>query len=120
MEKEKYQAEYEGFMDNYKRSEVSGEEVGEVIARMAQYYSKYNMEMVANDRRRALVAKDIEGRTDDNGKAISSTKAQVFVDATSEAHDYRISRAHLQNVECYINSLKALQKGVLNEYIHSV
>lgn len=119
MEKEQYQLDYDKFIDGYRRSEVSGEEVGEVIARMAQYFSKYNMEMVANDRQRALVARDVEGRVDDNGKAISSAKATVFVDATPEAHNYRVSRAHLQNVESYINSLKALQKGVLNEYAHS-
>lgn len=113
-----YLAEYDKFMDNYKRGEVSGEEVGEVIARLAQYFSKYNMEMVANDRRQSAIAKDIESRADENGKPISSSKAQVFLAATQEAHDYRVSRMHIQNIEQFINSLKALQKGVLNEYLH--
>ncbi len=105
-------------MASYKRGEVSGEEVGEVIARLAQYYAKYNMQMVACDRRKSAIAKDIESRADENGKAISSTKAAVFLDATEEAHDYRMARMHLGNVEMFINSLKSLQKGVLNEYIH--
>ena len=118
MEKEQYLIEYEKFIDNYKSAEVSGEEVGEVIARLAQYFAKFNMEMIVNDRRRALVAKDIESRADPTGKALSSSKAQVITDATDEANDYRVSRMHLQNIEVFINSLKSLQKGVLNEYSH--
>jgi len=119
MDKEQYQLEYDKFIDNYHRSEISGEEVGEVIARMAQYYSKYNLEMVAKDRAMSMIAKDIESRADENGKAISSSKAQVFLSATPEANDYKISRAHLQNVEQIINALKSLQRGVLNEYSYS-
>jgi uncharacterized protein YeeX (DUF496 family) len=118
MEKEQYLVEYDKFIDTYKRSEVSGEEVGEVIARLAQYFAKFNMELVANDRRRSMIAKDIESRADDNGKPISSTKAQVFLEATPEAQDYRVSKMHIQNIEQFINALKSLQKGVLNEYIH--
>lgn len=117
--KEPYMADYDKFMETYKRGEVSGEEVGELISRMAQYFAYYNMRMVADDRRRAATAKDIESRADENGKAISSSKAAVFLDATDEAHAHRVSRMHLQNVEMFINSLKSLQKGVLNEYVHS-
>jgi len=116
--KEPYFVEYSKFIESYKRSEVSGEEVGEVIARLAQYFAMYNMQMVADDRRLSLVARDIEGRADEQGKPISSTKAKVYVDATDEANAYRISRAHLQNVEQMLNSLKSLQKGVLQEYSH--
>lgn len=116
---EQYITEYNTMMDAYRRTEVSGEAVGEVIARLAQYFAKFNLEMVANDRKLSLVARDIEGRADDQGKPISSTKAKVFVDATDEANAYRVSRAHLQNVEQMINSLKSLQKGILNEYAHS-
>lgn len=118
MESTEYIVEYNKFISNYRRSEVSGEEVGEIIARLAQYFAKYNMEMVACDRRMSLIARDIESRADENGKPISSTKSKVFLDATEEANDYRIARAHVQNIEQMINSLKALQKGVLNEYSH--
>ena len=116
---EQYQTEYNKFIEDYKLAEVSGEETGILIARLAQYFAKYNMEMVANDKKRSIVAKDIESRADENGKAISSTKAAVLVEATPEAHEYKVSRAHLQNIEQMINSLKALQKGILNEYNHS-
>src|SRR5665647_2137223 len=101
-ERESYLMEYDKFIDSYRRSEVSGEEVGEVIAHMAQYYSKFNMEVVAKDRQMSMIAKDIESRADENGKPISSSKAQVFLSATPEANDYKIARAHLQNIEQYI------------------
>lgn len=114
-----YLIEYDKFITSYKRSEVSGEEVGEVIARLAQYFAQYNLMMVGFDRKLSLVAKDIESRADDSGKTISSSKAQIFTAATTEANDYRTARAHLQNVEQMINSLKSLQKGVLNEYAFS-
>ena len=113
-----YYKSFNEFMDNYHRGEISGEEVGELIARMAQYYAHYNMQTVSNERVLSIIARDIEMRTDDNGKPISSTKAKIYVGATEESHAYDLSRCHLQNVEQFINSLKSLQKGVLNEYHH--
>lgn len=113
-----YLTEYKNFIDSYKRGEVSGEEVGEVIIKMAQHYSRYNMEMVAKDRRVHVRAAEFESKTDENGKTISSTKAKVLLEATDEYYDYSIARAHLMNIEQFINALKSLQKGVLNEYQH--
>jgi hypothetical protein len=118
MEKEGYQVDMDNFMAEYKRSEVSGEEVGELIARMAQHFCYYNMQMVTAERNFTLVARDIENRVDENGKAITSTKAKIFAEATEENHLYNIARAHVQNVEQIINSLKSLQKGILNEFSH--
>ena len=118
IKKEDYLIEYNKFIDSYKRTEVSGEEVGEIISRLAQYYANYNMQVVTNERKMSTIAKDIESRADDNGKPISSTKASVYLSATDEAHDYRVSKAHLQNIECFLNSLKALQKGILQEWQH--
>lgn len=111
-----YLTDFNNFMATYHRGEVSGEEVGELIARMAQHYAKYNLETVAKERRLSLVAKENESKSDENGKPISSTKAKVYTEATDEMADFNLSRAHLQNIEQMINSLKALQKGVLNEY----
>jgi len=118
MEKETYQTEYKEFVEKYKISEISGEEVGVLISRLAQFYAMYNMEKVSNDRKMSAIAKDIESRADDGGKPISSSKAVVFLSATDEAHNYRVSRAHLENIEQQINALKALQKGILNEFSH--
>lgn len=113
-----YLEEYNKFLETYQHGEVSGEEIGEKVSRMAQYYAQNNLEMVAKERKLRVVARDIETQKDENGKTISSAKATVLVDATEEAHAYREARAHLQNTEQFINALKALQKGVLNEYAH--
>lgn len=118
--KHAYLDEYNSFLSTYHRGQVSGEEVGEVIARMGAHFALYNMNMVNAERKLALVARDIESRTDEaSGKAITSAKAKTFIDATDEAHEYNMARAHTQNIEQFLNSLKALQKGVLNEYAHS-
>ena len=124
MENEKtthsYMEEYNGFIKDYKRSQVSGEEVGEVIARMAGYFGEYNMKLVDAEHGLHLVASDIEGRTDENsGKTITSAKAQALVSATDEHYFAEELKAHVKNLEQFINALKALQRGVLSEYAMS-
>jgi hypothetical protein len=113
-----YLDEYKQFIDSYRLGEKSGEEIGLMIARFAQYFAMHNLSTVELDRKRSKVAAEIEARVDDNGKAISSAKAQSIIDATDEAHNFRMRRAHLQNVEQMINAMKSLQKGSLNEYSH--
>lgn len=113
-----YMTEYSEFMDNYKTGQASGEEVGEKIARFAQYFAMHNMEFAAAEFERSKVAAAHESKVDDNGKQISSTKAQVLTDATLEAAAYRKAKVHVQNIEMMINALKSLQKGLLNEYSH--
>lgn len=115
-----YQIEYETFMNNFKKTEVSGEEVGEVVMRMAHYFARYNVRM--NDALRAysLVRAELQNQVDvATGKAMSSSKAETLADATPEAATYQLARAHIQNIEQYINALKALQRGVLFEYSNS-
>lgn len=108
------------FMSEYKRAEVSGEEVGEAIMKLAHYYAKYNMQLVAAERRLSIVAAENERGIDEaSGKPISSAKAKTYTDASPESHAYLEARAHVQNIEQFINSLKSLQKGVMNEYAHS-
>ena len=118
MQKELYMEEYEQFIHDYKAMEVTGERVGETIARMAQYFASHNLLMVDRERTLSKVAADMERKTDDNGKAISSAKAKVLTDETDEAYLYNQAKAHVQNIEQYINALKSLQKGILNEYSH--
>lgn len=113
-----YLDEYHKFLDSYQFGGVSGEEVGEKVARMAQHFSMINLLLVERERALRTVAREIESQKDENGKLISSTKASVMVDGTEEAHNYREARANLQNVEQIINALKSLQKGVLNEFSH--
>lgn len=117
--KPNYLSEYDTFQASYRRTEISPEEVGEIIMHQASYFSSYNIDLVIAEGKFAKKAQEIEKQTDDNGKPISSTKAKVFSDATSEAVEFNLCKAHVQNIEQIINALKALQKGVLNEYAHS-
>lgn len=115
-----YLEEYNNFIKNYKSREVSGEEVGEIIARMATYFSEYNMKLVDAERSLYLAARDIEGRIDENsGKTITSAKAQSIINATEEHYKSEQIKAHVHNIEQFINALKALQRGVLSEYAMS-
>lgn len=114
-----YLDEYTKFIKDYHTKQVSGEEIGEVIARMAQYFSEYNSKLVLSERDLYLVARDIEGRVDEmTGKAITSAKAENIIRSTTEYFESQKIKAHVQNIEQFINALKALQKGVLNEYSH--
>ena len=115
-----YIIEYEKFSSEFRKTEVSGEEVGEVVMHMAAYYSRYNVRLGDALRAFSAVKADFQNQTDTaTGKAMSSSKAETLADATEEAAKYELARIHVQNIEQYINALKALQKGVLNEYAHT-
>ena len=115
-----YQELYSGFITTYRRGMCSGEEVGEIIVKLAAYYADLNLAMVESERKLSLVARDIETRIDEvSSKPISSAKAKVISDATPECHAFNVSRAHLQNVEMYIGAMKSLQRGLLVEYGNS-
>ena len=112
---------YEKFMDSFKRGEVKGDEVGELIARMGSHYARYNIRLKNALRAFTLVKRDVANTVDEQtGKSITSTKAEVIAAATTESAQYEEARAHVQNIEQYLNALKALQRGVINEYAHSV
>lgn len=113
-----YLDEYTKFVDSYKYGEVSAEEIGLMIARFANFFAMYNLELTMAEFERAKIAASIESKVDDNGKQISSTKAQVLTDATPESAEYRKRRAHVVNLEQIINGLKSLQRGALQEYTH--
>jgi hypothetical protein len=114
-----YIKEYTDFIKNYAAGQVTGEEVGEIVVRMAQYFAEHNLKLVLAQRALALVAKEAEAKVDEStGKQISSAKAQSIIEATDEAFEASQAKAHVQNVEQFINALKALQRGVLNEFSH--
>lgn len=120
MENLPYIEEYNKFVETYKSGQVTGEQVGEVIARLAQYFGKHNNELVAAEKRLFITAADIAARVDDTtGKAITSSKAEIFICATEEHFEVEKLKAHVENIEQYINALKALQKGILQEYAGS-
>lgn len=112
---------YEKFMDSFRIGEVGGDKVGEVIARMGSFYARYNIRLKNALRTASLVKSQIASSVDDaTGKPITGTKAEAMAAATAEVAAYEEARAHVQNIEQYLNALKALQRGVINEYAHSV
>jgi hypothetical protein len=115
-----YLTEYDEFQNKFRLTEVSGEEVGVLIMRLANYYSKYNIKMGEAlkffSEKKAWYQNQVDEAT---GKAMSSSKAEVLADATSEADTYEMARIHVNNIEQMLNGLKALQRGVLNEYSQS-
>lgn len=115
-----YMIDYKAFQDNFRLTQVSGEEVGELIMKMAGYFSRYNVRMGDALRAFSVVKADFQNQVDTaTGKTMSSAKAETLADATSEAATYEMARIHINNIEQNINALKALQKGVLNEYSHA-
>jgi hypothetical protein len=115
-----YMIDYEAFMNNFKKTEVSGEEVGEVVMKMAGYYARYNVRLSDSMRAFTVVKADLQNQTDTtSGKSMSSAKADTLAAATSEAATYELAKIHVQNIEQYINALKALQRGVMFEYSNS-
>ena len=114
---EDYIIDYENFRDTFKKTETTGEEIGEVIMRMAGYYARYNVRM--GEALRVFSAKKAEFQNQidpSSNKAMTSSKVEVLADATPEAYTYEMSRIHVNNIQEYINSLKALQRGAMNEY----
>src|SRR3990167_520486 len=114
-----YMIDYDAFSSNFKKTEVSGEEVGEMVMRLAGYFARYNVRMGDALRAFSVVKADFQNQVDTTtGKSMSSAKAETLADATPEAASFEMARIHVSNIEQYINALKALQKGVLNEYSH--
>jgi len=118
-EKEAYLIEYTQFISKYKQGQTSGEEVGEVISRMAQYFAEKNLLLVGcNERLTKVAAETVQGDDEATGKPISVSKADILIKATPESHAVRGVKADLENIEQFINALKYFQKGMLNEYSH--
>ena len=115
-----YIQEYEDFMSKYKLTEVTGEEIGVLIGRMTVYFSRYNLKLVEARKALALVSRDIYGQSDaTTAKAITASKAEILAAATPEAFNYNEAKAHVENLEQYIQSMKAVQRGAMFEYAAS-
>jgi hypothetical protein len=112
-----YQLLYNGFINGYQKGVADAADVGEVIARLAQFYATYNesasMAEVAYNNKAAELEGTIEP---ESGKPISSAKAKVMTQATIESAEVIRKKMHLENIEQYINALKYLQRGLSNEF----
>ncbi len=111
-----YLQEYNTFMTTYRITEVSPEEIGKLVARMAWHYSTYNMKYLSSLNEYNKVISKCHNQSDMSGKMISAAKADAVAAATPEAAIYEEGKIHVANIEQFINALKALQKGVLHEY----
>jgi len=118
MPEQTYKVQYDAFLTSYKAGSTTGEQVGEQIAKMAQWFASQNTILSIATITYAKTTAEFEQRVDENGKQLSSTKAGKLAEATQEASEYVTAKMHVQNVEQIINALKSLQKGVLQEYSH--
>lgn len=115
-----YMLEYSEFQNKFKKTEVSGEEIGELIMHLGNYFARYNVRMGDALRAFSIVKADFANQVDTaTGKSMSSAKAEVLSDARPEAAVYEMARIHVNNIQEMINAMKALQKGVLFEYANS-
>lgn len=114
-----YEIEYKNFVTSLEQGiPVSGEDVGKLIVRMAQYFSEAVKEAAATEFSYNKKLLDFEKQSDENGKPLSSTKAENYAKATPEYYAYTLAKGNVNVIEQQINGLKALQKGLSNEYSH--
>lgn len=114
-----YTEDYETFMGDFSTREISGEEVGEMVARMAQHFARHNLISVRSLKVYAKLKSELHAQPDGaTGKPMTSTKAEMIAAATPEAYSYEEAKVHVQNIEQMINALKSLQRGILFEYQH--
>lgn len=119
MEKREHDMEYDNFMKTYQQGITNGEQVGCLIARLAQHFATTNMKLAAKRVLLNIVELGNVNEIDDvTGKQVSVAKANVMTSSSQENIEYKEEETHLKNIENYINSLKNLQKGILNEYSH--
>lgn len=117
---EDYEQIYSDFIKNYSLGNTTGEQVGELVARLAGYYPYYNGAMAKAERSYALRCRDEVLKTDEaTGKAVSSVKAETIANASVDATAFKQARVHVQNLEMLIQSAKSLQRGLLQEMAHS-
>lgn len=116
-EQEAYIKEYNDFINKYEISQVSAEEVGLLICRLANYFAQKNAEAARCNKLSTSKSKEIINMLDEaTGKPITIGKAELLIDATEESIAYEEAKRNIQNIEQMINALKSLQKGVLNEF----
>lgn len=107
--------EYQEFLTSLKQGMADGRDVGLVIVKLANHFAiantKYGEALIAYN----AVASSIEQTVDEKGKAIASTKAKILSSATPESAVLIKAKITIESIVEVINSLKALQKGILYE-----
>ena len=112
-----YMEDYEAFEKTFTRTDVSAEDIGELIMHMTTYFIRYNVRLGEAIRQFSAVKAKFQSQTDPvSGKSISTSKAEILADDTEEAAAYEMARIHVNNIQEIINSMKSLQRAIQNEY----
>lgn len=112
-----YLTEYNKFLETYKQGAVDAEAIGELIVHLAQYYATYNLQFAAADYKFNVTVGNYENQQDPNTlKPLTSTKARSFAESHPDYEARGLAKAHVENIDCLIQSLKSLQKGILKEW----
>ena len=114
-----YKEKYQSFLNDYHTGVTSGERVGFLIAELSNFFAEYNM--LAGQQEKKLnqeAAKIVSGTDEVTGKPLSVAKADILIKATDQHADSKMTRIHLENIDGFLNSLKKLQLGILNEFSH--
>lgn len=111
---------FDKFMEGYRVGSKTAEDVGELIVRLAQFYSTYNLAFAAADIAFNNKAAEIESRIDEgSGKPISSAKAKVLADATEESASKIMAETHIRNLDTILQSAKFLQRSLAHEFSYA-
>ena len=112
-----YQTEYKSIVDKItSHVEIGGQEVGEMIVKMAQFFGEAVSSLTSSEYKFRIKLNECEKETDENGKILSSTKAESRANATPEYLAYITAKGHVSVIQEGINALKSLQKAKSNEY----
>ena len=120
MEENEYILEYQNFQNEFKRTETSPDQAGELIMHLAGHYARYNMRYADKLRRFSAVMAELINSVDpQSGKGMTASKAEILGKATPESAEYEMARIHINNLQEMINAMKSLQKSLSVEYGNS-
>jgi len=108
--------EFNEFISNYKKTQISPEDIGLIISRLAQYYADANTFLVLSEEKLNKRYAESANSTDESTlKPISMAKCDIIIKDTDEYREASKAKVELQNIEMYIGTLKFLQRGLLAE-----
>lgn len=116
-----YREEFKAFVQSMESgAPVPAENVGRLIVKLASYFSDAITTMVkAEYAYNKKLAQLEQGVDETSGKPLSSTKAEALAKATPEYLDYATAKGETVSLEQCINSCKALQKSLQNDFSYS-
>ena len=117
---QEYQKEYNQFISDYEKEQMSGEQIGFAVVKMVQHFISMNMQLAAAEISYNKISAEMANSLDENTtKPISVAKSELLSKNTPEYNEFRMAKSHLINIEQAINSLKSLQRGLTQEMAYS-